>query len=157
MDKSIQFENIDEKKQWNFSRTLVAIIVLLTVGVAIISIIKFGQYVEKTQYRVSYTSEEMMLEELCGTWRLCFLNPEYNGTSILVFNDNYTYSYAALTEDDEVEIISTYKFSLDYENSLIHVDYENKKYDILCLDEQIYVRTNINGKSPENWMLYKKR
>lgn len=105
--------------------------------------------------RVVYTSDKEMQKDLCGIHRLIFLiSPKKEGNAVLIFNEDYTYSYAAIRDGGDIEIISTHPYSLDCENGIIKL--EDRNADIVTVNDKKYIQTNIKGKSIENWMLYEK-
>lgn len=140
----------------NLQKVLVIIVPIVVLVIWVIIILRFIDFTDTTKDRVTYFSEEMMLEDLCGTWQLIFLEPRMNGTAILIFNEDYTCSYGALKENGNIEVISTYEYTINFEKSTISCENEDGKFDIINYDNNKYVRTNINGEEVGNWMLYRR-
>lgn len=145
---------MDEK---SLRKIYIRIIAMLIVIFTIIGVLTYKIYTDMNERkdRVVYTSDEEMQKDLCGTHRLVFLiSPKKEGNAALVFNEDYTYSYAAVRDGGEIEIISTYSYSLDCKNGIIKLNDRNA--DIVTVNNKKYIRTNIKGKSIENWMLYER-
>ena len=131
--------------------TIILILVFLIGGVLIY---KIYSEINEQKDRIIYESDTEMQNDLCGTNRLVFLMPQKKvGTAVLIFNEDYTYSYASY-DNGKIEIISTYEYSLDCEKGIIKL--KDRDADIVNINEQKYIRTNIKGKSIENWMLYER-
>lgn len=156
LKKACRERSLNKKSDKSFQNAVLIIISMVVFVILIVGTIHFFNYAGKEKDRVVYSSETMMLDDLCGIWQLIFLEPRMDGTAILIFNKDYTYSYGALKEDGSIEVISTYKYSIEFEKSMINCEKEDKKFDIIDYNENRYVRTNINGDEIDNWMIYRK-
>lgn len=138
-------------------KTSIRITLMLIIIFAIIGVLNYKLYTDMNERkdRVVYTSDKEMQKDLCGIHRLIFLiSPKKEGNAVLIFNEDYTYSYAAIRDGGDIEIISTHPYSLDCENGIIKL--EDRNADIVTVNDKKYIQTNIKGKSIENWMLYEK-
>lgn len=137
---------------------LIVIVSIVLVGVAYLfcTVIPEQKYYS---YRVEYTSEEEMLDDLCGKWIQCskedmyvLMNNHYN-----VFSDDYTYRAIGWDGFDE-----TYEYTLLYETSeIVHKAGDGTYYaDIIEIDGEKYIRSEglDRGFAPKmkSWMLHKK-
>lgn len=106
-------------------KTSIRITLMLIIIFAIIGVLTYKLYTDMNERkdRVVYTSDKEMQKDLCGIHRLIFLiSPKKEGNAVLIFNEDYTYSYAAIRDGGDIEIISTHPYSLDCENGIIKLE-----------------------------------
>ena len=141
------------------------IILTITLIICITAIILFAKFISDyniKKYRVTYNSDEEMLQDVHGTWELYDFKTKQLLGCYLIFDDAYSETFVSYDDHNEIDMKQNNKIKLNPKDATITIIHNDGTlsntavYDVVEYENTKYIRMRTKEAKPSNWTPFKK-